>query len=108
MDPGKVKKIGGPKEAAYMAIAVVIVIALIAGIVYLIWKNPSFFSSIANLILLIIAAVIVIGLAFTIVSMVIGIGYFAKGTTVQTDMSYDIDDVKPVDGSMLDEKDKKD
>lgn len=37
--------------------------------------------------------------------MVIGIGYYAKGTTVQTEKSYDLDDVKPVEGSMLD-KDK--
>lgn len=106
MDPNKTKKVGGPREAALAAVACVLIIAAIATVVYVFWKNPDLVNSLVNLILVAVVVIVLLAVAFVIVSIVIGIGYFAKGTTVQTDMSYDLDSVTPVEGAMVG-KDKK-
>ncbi len=99
---------GGPKDAALAALAAILIIAAIAAVVYVFWKNPHFIDSLVNLLLLVVGVIILLAIAFVIISIVIGIGYFAKGTTVQTDMSYDFDAVKPVEGSMENKEEKKD
>ena len=55
-------------------------------------------------IVVLVGVVLVIGVAIAILAFIVAIPYFARGREIQTDMSYDINDVEEVDGKMLNDK----
>ena len=102
MDPNQVER----KSTAVSGLILILLLALIIAAAVALFMNPDLLENVAYVILmifLVIAAIVVIILVFAGI-LVIPM-YMAKGTEVQTNMSYDLDDVKEVDGSMENKKD---
>lgn len=60
MDPNQVRKVGGRKDAALLAVAVILIIAAIAAVIYIFVANPSFVESLVNAAITVIVALAVI------------------------------------------------
>lgn len=81
---------------ALIGIAVVIAIACALGAVYL-YNNPEVLNGIVSTIALAVMAIVAIAAVAYIVYMIVAVFYYAsKGEVTQTDISYNMDDVKPV------------
>lgn len=104
MDPSKVRHISTTKSTLYLILAIVLVAAAIGGAAYVFISNPSIMENVLQAIAVIVVAILIIAVAIWLFSLVLGIGYYAKGAEVQTDMSYDIEDVKPVEGKTLEDE----
>ena len=103
MDPNAVRKESNGKSVLYLILAVALIIAAIAGVAYVFTTYPDVLNNVLLVIAVIVIAVLVIGVAIAILAFIVAIPYYARGREIQTDMKYDIDDVKEVDGKMLDD-----
>ena len=102
MDPNQVER----KSTVVSGIVLILLFVLIIAAAVALAMNPDLLENIAYVILmifLVIAAIVVIILVFAGILAIPM--YMKKGTEVQTNMSYDLDDVKEVDGSMENKKD---
>lgn len=97
MDPSKVEKVSTKSSGIILALIIAALIA-VAAVVAL---NPSVLQNVVITVLFILLALVAIVVIALVFAGVIAIPvYMEKGTTTQTDMSYDLDDVKEVDGAM--------
>ncbi len=105
MDPNKVEK----QSTVGSGIWLLVLIAVFIAAIVLVVLNPSVLESIAIVIGLILLAIVVIAVIIAIFAGLISIPmYMKRGVQVQTDYSYNLDDVKEVDGSMENREEKKD
>lgn len=104
MDPSAVRKEGNGKSLVYLIIAIALIAGAIAGAVYVFSTYPDVLQNTLLVIAVLAGVVLVIGVAIAILAFIVAIPYFARGREIQTDMSYDIDDVQEVDGKMIDDK----
>ncbi len=101
MDPSKTEKQSTVKSGIWMLVLLAVFLAAIVLVVL----NPSVLESIAIVIILIVLAIAVVAVIIAVFAGLISIPmYMKKGVEVQTDYSYDLDDVKEVDGSMENKK----
>ena len=101
MDPNKVETQSTVKSGIWLLVLLAVFIAAIVLVVL----NPTVLESIAIVIGLILLAIVVIVVIIAIFAGLISIPmYMKRGVQVQTDYSYDLDDVKEVDGSMENKK----
>lgn len=101
MDPNKVETQSTVKSGIWLLVLLAVFIAAIVLVVL----NPTVLESIAIVIGLILLAIVVIAVIIAIFAGLISIPmYMKRGVQVQTDYSYDLDDVKEVDGSMENKK----
>ena len=101
MDPNQVER----KSTVVSGIVLILLFVLIIAAAVALAMNPDLLENIAYVILmifLVIAAIVVIILVFAGILAIPM--YMKKGVEVQTNMSYDLDDVKEVDGSMENKK----
>ena len=101
MDPNQVER----KSTVVSGIILIFLFVLIIAAAVALAMNPELLENIAYVILmifLVIAAIVVIVLVFAGILAIPM--YMKKGVEVQTNMSYDLDDVKEVDGSMENKK----
>ena len=101
MDPNSVRKESNKRSTLYLLLAVILVIAAVAGAAYVFIAFPDVLKDTLIVIAVIVVAVLVIGVAIALVALVVAVPYFARGREIQTDMKYDLDDVEEVDGKML-------
>lgn len=106
MDPTVERTEKNTKSVIYLIIAIALIVAAIAAVVFVFTQYPDVLKNTLYVILVLVAALIVIAVAIWIFSMFLAVGYYARGTTVQTDYAYDIKDVKEVDGKMIEEEKK--
>ncbi len=103
MDPNATKTNSTVKSAIGL---LVIVLAIIAVIVFFA-MNPALLSNILYVILAIVGVIIVIAIVIAVIMAISAVPIYAKkGETYQTDMSYNVDDVKAVDGKNLEDEKK--
>lgn len=97
MTPSRIER----KSTVGAALGFVLIGLAIAAVVVLMAMFPQVFESVVWIILVIVMAlaVIVVGIALIMGLLALPM-YAAKGVECQTDMSYDLDDVKDVKGSM--------
>ena len=101
MDPGKTEKQSNVKSG----IALILMLVAVIAVAVVIALNPDVLENIAMVILVIFLGIAVIAVLIAIFAGLIAIPmYMKKGVEVQTDYSYDLDDVKEVDGSMENKK----
>ena len=101
MDPNKVETQSTVKSGIWLLVLLAVFIAAIVLVVL----NPTVLESIAIVIGLILLAIVVIVVIIAIFAGLISIPmYMKRGVQVQTDYSYNLDDVKEVDGSMENKK----
>ncbi len=101
MDPNKVETQSTVKSGIWLLVLLAVFIAAIVLVVL----NPTVLESIAIVIGLILLAIVVIAVIIAIFAGLISIPmYMKRGVQVQTDYSYNLDDVKEVDGSMENKK----
>ena len=101
MDPTQERR----ESTALSGVILLLIVAAIIGIGVYLWMNPDILENIAIAILIVVLVIALIAAGIFVVGMILAVPmYMAKGTTVQTDMSYSIDDVKEVDGSMENRK----
>ncbi len=101
MDPSKTEKQSTVKSGIWMLVLLAVFLAAIVVVVL----NPAILESIVVLILLIVLAIAVIAVIIAVFAGLISIPmYMKRGVEVQTDYSYNLDDVKEVDGSMENKK----
>lgn len=97
MNPNEVKKTNTVLSGALM----LLILAALVGLVVVIVLNPVILESALFIILSIVVVVLAIGIIIAVFTGVLAIPmYMKKGTEVQTNMSYSLDDVKEVDGEM--------
>lgn len=70
-------------------LAVILIIAIIAGVIYLIVKHPG---EALIILLAVIVGIVLIAVIVILLQVFVGIHYAFKGPRTQTNMSYDIDD----------------
>lgn len=103
MDPNKVETQSTVKSGIWLLVLLAVFIAAIVLVVL----NPTVLESIAIVIGLILLAIVVIAVIIAIFAGLISIPmYMKRGVQVQTDYSYNLDDVKEVDGSMENKKEE--
>ena len=101
MDPNKVETQSTVKSGIWLLVLLAVFIAAIVLVVL----NPTVLESIAIVIGLILLAIVVIAVIIAIFAGFISIPmYMKRGVQVQTDYSYNLEDVKEVDGSMENKK----
>lgn len=101
MDPSRTER----QSTVKSGIALLALLALIIAAAVFVALNPDVLESIAVVVVLIVLAIAAIAVVIAIFAGLIAIPmYMKKGVEVQTDYSYDLDDVKEVDGSMLNKK----
>ncbi|MBQ7701158.1 MAG: hypothetical protein IJT54_02010 [Candidatus Methanomethylophilaceae archaeon] len=106
MDPNAVRKESNTKSTLYLLLGVVLIVAAIAAVAYAFATNPDLVQNTVTVIVVLLIAILVIGIAIAIIAFFVAIPYYARGREIQTDMAYDIDDVKEVDGKMVEEEKK--
>ena len=106
MDPTVERREKNTKSAIYLVIGIVLIVAAIAAVVFIFTQYPEVLKNTLYVIVVLVGALIVIAIAIWIFSMFLAVGYYARGSTVQTDYAYDIKDVKEVDGKMIEEEKK--
>lgn len=103
MDPNKVETQSTVKSGIWLLVLLAVFIAAIVLVVL----NPTVLESIAIVIALIFLGIVVIAVIIAIFAGLISIPmYMKRGVQVQTDYSYNLDDVKEVDGSMENKKEE--
>lgn len=101
MDPNKVEKQSTVKSGIWLLVLLAVFVAAIVVVVL----NPSILESIVVVIVLAVLALAVVAVIIAIFAGLISIPmYMKRGVEVQTDYSYNLDDVKEVDGSMENKK----
>ena len=102
MDPGKTER----KSTAKSGIALVLLLVAVIAVAVVIALNPAVLESIAMVVIVVLLFIAVVAVLIAIFAGLITIPmYMKKGVEVQTDYSYDLDDVKEVEGSMENKKD---
>ena len=101
MDPSRTER----QSTVKSGIALLALLAIIIAAAVFVAFNPDILESIAVVVVLIVLAIAAIAVVIAIFAGLIAIPmYMKKGVEVQTDYSYDLDDVKEVDGSVLNKK----
>ena len=102
MDPNQVER----KSTVVSGIVLILLFVLIIAAAVALAMNPELLENIAYVILMIILVIAAIAVIIMVFAGILAIPmYMKKGVEVQTNMSYDLDDVKEVDGSMENKKD---
>lgn len=102
MDLGKTERQSTVKSGIVLVLLLVAVIA----VAVVIALNPAVLESIAMVVIVVLLFIAVVAVLIAIFAGLITIPmYMKKGVEVQTDCSYDLDDVKDVEGSMENKKD---
>ena len=97
MDPNKKAKESTKGSALGFLLVGVAIVAVIAAIILI----PNLFENLVLALLIIVVAIALIAIGIALLAGILAIPMYAmKGAEYQTDMSYDIDDVKEVDGKM--------
>lgn len=85
------------KSTTWSGIGILVLVLALIAIVAFVAMNPSILESIVQIILIVIIAIIVIAVIVFLAMGLLAVPYYIKkGETHQTDVSYDIKDVKPV------------
>ena len=101
MDPNQVER----KSTVLSGIILLVLFALIIAAAVALAMNPDLLENIAYVIIMIFLVIAAIAVIILVFAGVLAIPmYMKKGTEVQTNMSYSLDDVKEVDGSMENKK----
>ena len=101
MDPNQVER----KSTVVSGIVLILLFVLIIAAAVALAMNPELLENIAYVILMIILVIAAIAVIIMVFAGILAIPmYMKKGVEVQTNMSYDLDDVKEVDGSMENKK----
>ena len=102
MDPGKTER----QSTVKSGIALVLLLAAVIAVAVVIALNPAVLESIAMVVIVVLLFIAVVAVLIAIFAGLITIPmYMKKGVEVQTGYSYDLDDVKEVEGSMENKKD---
>ena len=102
MDPNQVER----KSTVVSGIILILLLALIIAASVALFMNPDLLENIAYVALMIFLVIAAIAVIILVFAGILAIPmYMKKGVEVQTNMSYDLDDVKEVDGSMENKKD---
>ena len=103
MDPSQTKKESTVVSGILMILLIVLIIAGAAALA----MNPDLLENIAYVIAMILLVIVAIAVVIAIFAGLLAIPfYMAKGPEIQTNMSYSLDDVKEVDGSMENKKEE--
>lgn len=97
----------GRKSTIGSALAILVLVVLIIGIVAYLFVNPDVVGNILALALAILVIVVIAIIVFALVMALLAVPYYAaKGEEFQTDASYDLDDVKSVKEADSEHKEK--
>lgn len=109
VDPAKKKKKGTKLSGLSLLLIGIVVVAAIAGVAAALIFIPGLAQNVIWIILIIILAIVIAALLIWAIVALLAIPvYMKKGESYQTDMKYDIEDVKPVkESSGSDEKKEK-
>ena len=101
MDPSQVER----KSTVLSGIILLVLFVLIIVASVALFMNPDLLENIAYVIMMVVLVIAAIAVIILVFAGVLAIPmYMKKGTEVQTNMSYSLDDVKEVDGSMENKK----
>ena len=102
MDLGKTER----QSTVKSGIALVLLLVAVIAVAVVIALNPAVLESIAMVVIVVLLFIAVVAVLIAIFAGLIAIPmYMKKGVEVQTDYTYDLDDVKEVEGSMENKKD---
>ncbi|UAL07566.1 MAG: hypothetical protein KRP56_07085 [Candidatus Methanogranum gryphiswaldense] len=94
------------KSTTWSGIGILILVLIVIAIVAYVALNPSILEDIVGIIIIAVIVLIVIGVIIVLAMGLLAVPYYIKkGETHQTDMKYDIKDVKSVK-EKLDPEDK--
>ena len=100
MDPSKIEKRSTKGSAVGLLLIIVAVIAVVAVFV----AFPQLLESVLVAMLVVMGAILVIAVGVALFAGIIAIPMYAKkGEIYQTDMSYSVDDVEEVKGTVEDD-----
>lgn len=101
MDPSKTVR----QSTVASGIGLLVLLALVIAAAVAVVMNPELLESLVFIIAVVLIGVVAIAVAVLMFAGIIAIPmYMKKGVETQIDMSYSLDDVKEVDGRMVDEK----
>ena len=101
MDPYRTEK----KSTVGAAFGLVLIAVAVVGVIALLLAYPDLLSNLVMLCIVIFAALAVIAVGVFLVGVFLALPMYAKkGVEYQTDISYDLDDVKDVNGKMEEKK----
>ncbi len=109
MDPSKVRVEKTGWSGLWLILIPILILIAAGAVAWIFYTNPEILKDVVMVILIIIAAIVIVVIVIWALALLLAIPiYVKKGATYQTDMKYDIDDVKSVkESSGSDKKEEK-
>ncbi|MDO5838056.1 MAG: hypothetical protein Q4P10_04700 [Methanomassiliicoccales archaeon] len=105
MDPNSIRTEKTTRSGLFLMLLVIAIVAVVGVVAWVFMAYPDVVENLIYAALIILGAIVVIAVVIWLFTLVMAVPYYMKkGESYQDDVSYDMDDIKPVKEVRSDDK----